>query len=56
MKDVSRIQKPIVWTLHDMWAFLGADHQTYSALPIYELEYKNKTYMQRLFDPIAGRM
>jgi len=24
--DVSRIEKPIVWTLHDMWAFCGAEH------------------------------
>lgn len=24
--DVARITKPIVWTLHDMWAFCGAEH------------------------------
>ena len=24
--DISRIRKPIVWTLHDMWAFCGAEH------------------------------
>ena len=24
--DISRIKKPIVWTLHDMWAFCGAEH------------------------------
>ena len=24
--DVSRIKKPTVWTLHDMWAFCGAEH------------------------------
>ena len=24
--DIGRIQKPIVWTLHDMWAFCGAEH------------------------------
>lgn len=24
--DVTRIQKPLVWTLHDMWAFSGAEH------------------------------
>jgi glycosyltransferase involved in cell wall biosynthesis len=23
---ISRIKKPIVWTLHDMWAFSGAEH------------------------------
>lgn len=24
--DIARIKKPIVWTLHDMWAFCGAEH------------------------------
>jgi glycosyltransferase involved in cell wall biosynthesis len=27
--DVSRIKKPIVWTLHDMWGFCGAEHVSY---------------------------
>ena len=26
IKDISQIKKPIVWTLHDMWAFCGAEH------------------------------
>lgn len=24
--DIGRLRKPIVWTLHDMWAFCGAEH------------------------------
>ena len=24
--DIGRIKKPLVWTLHDMWAFCGAEH------------------------------
>lgn len=24
--DIGRIIKPVVWTLHDMWAFCGAEH------------------------------
>ena len=24
--DIGRLQKPIVWTLHDMWAFCGGEH------------------------------
>ena len=24
--DIGRINKPLVWTLHDMWAFCGAEH------------------------------
>ena len=26
--DIARIRNPIVWTLHDMWAFCGAEHYT----------------------------
>lgn len=26
IRDISRITKPLVWTLHDMWAFCGAEH------------------------------
>ncbi len=28
IKDIGRIRKPVVWTLHDMWAFSGAEHYT----------------------------
>lgn len=26
--DIGAIKKPVVWTLHDMWAFCGAEHYT----------------------------
>lgn len=29
IEDISRIKKPIVWTLHDMWPFCGAEHFTF---------------------------
>jgi glycosyltransferase involved in cell wall biosynthesis len=29
--DLGAIQKPLVWTLHDMWAFSGAEHYSTSA-------------------------
>lgn len=28
ISDIGLIEKPIVWTLHDMWAFCGAEHYT----------------------------
>lgn len=28
IEDIGRITKPLVWTLHDMWAFCGAEHYT----------------------------
>lgn len=29
ISDISKIKKPIVWTLHDMWPFCGAEHISY---------------------------
>jgi glycosyltransferase involved in cell wall biosynthesis len=26
VSDIGNIKKPVVWTLHDMWAFCGAEH------------------------------
>ncbi|MEX0595091.1 MAG: glycosyltransferase, partial [Candidatus Paceibacterota bacterium] len=26
IREISKINKPIIWTLHDMWAFSGAEH------------------------------
>tara|TARA_B100000401_G_scaffold86884_1_gene55288 strand:- start:4516 stop:5742 length:1227 start_codon:yes stop_codon:yes gene_type:complete len=26
IKDIGGINKPVIWTLHDMWAFCGAEH------------------------------
>lgn len=28
IEDIGRLRKPIVWTLHDMWAFCGGEHYT----------------------------
>ena len=28
IKEIAEIKKPIVWTLHDMWAFCGTEHYT----------------------------
>jgi glycosyltransferase involved in cell wall biosynthesis len=28
ISDIGKIKKPVVWTLHDMWAFCGAEHYT----------------------------
>ena len=26
IREIARIEKPIVWTMHDMWPFMGAEH------------------------------
>jgi len=28
IEDIGNIKKPVVWTLHDMWAFCGGEHYT----------------------------
>lgn len=28
IEDIARLRKPLAWTLHDMWAFCGAEHYT----------------------------
>lgn len=28
LKQISKIKKPIIWTLHDMWLYCGAEHYT----------------------------
>lgn len=28
ISEIGKIKKPVVWTLHDMWAFCGAEHYT----------------------------
>ena len=28
IKDIKKIKKPIVWTLHDMWPYAGSEHYT----------------------------
>ncbi len=29
LKEISKIQKPIVWTLHDMWPYCGSEHYSF---------------------------
>lgn len=32
LRDISKINKPIIWTLHDMWAFTGGCHYSSGCL------------------------
>ena len=42
IKDISKINKPIIWTLHDMWAFSGSQHLVYDNS--YTTEFKFKLF------------
>ena len=30
IEELGRLRKPVVWTMHDMWAFCGAEHYTHT--------------------------
>jgi len=30
IKEIAKINKPLVWTLHDCWPFLGAEHHSFA--------------------------
>ena len=50
VKDISKIKKPIVWTLHDMWAFCGAEHYTNENRWKEGYKFDNKPSHERGFD------
>jgi glycosyltransferase involved in cell wall biosynthesis len=33
IEEIGKLEKPLVWTLHDQWAFCGAEHYTSPPLP-----------------------
>ena len=49
IKEIAEIKKPIVWTLHDMWAFCGTEHYTLNKRFI-------KGYSKTLIDSPLGKL
>jgi glycosyltransferase involved in cell wall biosynthesis len=45
IEQLAKLNKPVVWTLHDMWAFCGAEHYT-------ESERYISGYTRGSFDPL----
>ena len=50
IKSLSKIKKPIVWTLHDMWAYTGSEHYTQTKRFIEGYEKSNKPKSLKGFD------
>ena len=50
IKDLSRINKPIVWTVHDMWPFCGAEHVSYDHRWIEGYKLSNRNAEEKLLD------
>lgn len=43
IRDIGRIKKPVIWTLHDSWLFCGAEHH-----PKYDINSRYKQGYRRL--------
>lgn len=50
LKQISKIQKPIIWTLHDMWLYSGAEHYTTDQRFIDGYNKKNRNKDESGFD------
>lgn len=50
IRDIAGIRKPIVWTLHDMWAFCGAEHYSEDMRWKYGYTNKNRPSYESGFD------
>jgi glycosyltransferase involved in cell wall biosynthesis len=50
ISDVGRLKKPLVWTLHDMWAFCGAEHYTEDLRWKYGYKKNNRPLYESGFD------
>jgi glycosyltransferase involved in cell wall biosynthesis len=50
IKEIAKITKPIVWTLHDMWPFSGAEHYSYNARYIKGYQVFNRPSFERGLD------
>lgn len=50
ISDIAKINKPLVWTLHDMWGFCGAEHYAKNLYWKDGYEKENLTNKENTFD------
>lgn len=50
IKDIGSIEKPVLWTLHDMWAFCGAEHVSWDERWRVGYTKMNRPHHERGFD------
>lgn len=48
--EIGKVNKPMVWTLHDMWAFCGAEHYTEDKRYILGYKENNRPNYEQGFD------
>ena len=50
IKEISLIDKPVVWTLHDMWPFCGAEHFSYQQRHLKQYSTASRNINEKGFD------
>tara|TARA_B100001996_G_scaffold344453_1_gene300232 strand:- start:70 stop:1299 length:1230 start_codon:yes stop_codon:yes gene_type:complete len=50
ISDIGNIKKPVIWTLHDMWAFCGAEHVSWDQRWQEGYTKKNRSSHEKGFD------
>lgn len=50
ISDIGKINKPVIWTLHDMWGFCGAEHISWDERWLTGYSKKNRPIDERGFD------
>ena len=50
ISDIGNIKKPVIWTLHDMWAFCGAEHVSWDQRWQEGYTKKNRSSNEKGFD------
>ena len=50
LKQISKIKKPIIWTLHDMWLYSGAEHYATDERFVEGYNKNNRNEGERGFD------
>ena len=50
IEDISKIKKPMIWTFHDMWPFLGSQHLSNNSRFTGNKNFKNKTLIEKILN------
>ena len=50
IEDIAKIKKPMIWTFHDMWPFLGSQHLSNNDKYIDLKNFENKNFLDKIFN------
>jgi glycosyltransferase involved in cell wall biosynthesis len=50
IEDIAKIKKPMIWTFHDMWPFLGSQHLSNNDKYINVKNFESKNFLDKIFN------